>query len=98
MQTGDRPHTEKRDTLLFYFKYVSAGRYLLVNVMTSIVNDDGKVHSQIMKLLITLQTIVFAAALLTVAHSHGRHPAGLRGRMKEESSHYLSASLLMCSL
>lgn len=38
-------------------------------MMTSIWNDDDKAHSPTMKLLITFQTIVFTAALLTVTHS-----------------------------
>lgn len=76
MKTGELPHTEKKDTSLL-ISNVSSGRYLLVNMMISIWHDDGKVHFPIMKLLITFQTIIFAAALLT--HSHGRYPAGLRG-------------------
>lgn len=76
MKTGELPHTEKKDTSLL-ISNVSSGRYLLVNMMISIWHDDGKVHFPIMKPLITFQTIIFAAALLT--HSHGRYPAGLRG-------------------
>ena len=62
IQTGALLYTEKEILLLFYFKYIPFGRYLLINMVITILND-GEEYSQIMKPLISFHAITLPAAL-----------------------------------